>query len=148
MPLLLRGFFGSHTDSIIKTCQQSYVIAGAGLGKVGNDAISGALISSNALYNSPRVAGKHTGCWRGIQLLLCFLLSRAAPLAHGIYQARGQIGALGCRILNTSATDTTVQGNARSSTRDRTHVLMYTSQVHYHCAMVGTPKLWIHTDHY
>ena len=46
----------------------------------------------------------------------------------------------------TSATYTTAHGNtgsldALSKARDLTHILMDTSQVHFHCTTTGTPRL-------
>ena len=101
--------------------------------------------------------------------LFCFVfaLSRAAPTARGGSQARGRIGSCSHRptpepqqrrIQAMSAAYTTAQGNARSfnplsKARDRTRILMDTSQVHnllshngnFRCIipMVHTPKAFI-----
>ena len=65
------------------------------------------------------------------------LLFRAVPVAYGSSQARGRIGAaaaglhhssLQCRILNPL-----------SAARDRTHILMDTIEIRFHCVTTGTP---------
>ena len=77
-------------------------------------------------------------------------LFRATPVAYGSSQARGQIGATAtyttatpdlsiiCHLYRSSRQCWIL--NPLNKDRDRTRVLMDTSWVHYHSAMVESPK--------
>ena len=81
-----------------------------------------------------------------------FLLFRAAPVAYGVFQARGLIGV-------TATTATAMQGPSRvcdlhhsswqrqilnplREARDQTQNLMVPSRICFCCARTGTPPSW------
>ena len=83
-----------------------------------------------------------------------FLLFLAAPVAYGVSQARGWIGAVAtglshnhCNTRSKPCLQPTPQLMAMpdpyplSEARDRTWVLMDPNQIHFHCAMTGTPNI-------
>ena len=83
-----------------------------------------------------------------------FAFSRAAPVACGGSQARGQIGAVAPAYARATATrDLSHICNLHHSSqqcwilnplieaRDRTHNLMVPSRIHLHCTMMGTLQL-------
>ena len=70
-------------------------------------------------------------------LSLSFLLLRATPAAYGsCSQARGWIGAIAARLHHSSRQHQIP--NPLGQARDRTHILMDTSRIHFHCATTGT----------
>ena len=73
---------------------------------------------------------------------VCFFLSfffRASPSAYGSPQARVRSGAAATGLHHSSLQHQVL--NPLSRARDQTRVLMDTSQVHYHWAMMETPGL-------
>ena len=83
-----------------------------------------------------------------IYLFFClFAFSRAAPTAYGDSQARDLIRARATamwdpsRICNLHHSSWQRQIlNPLSEARDRTRNLMVPSWIHFHCAMMGTPR--------
>ena len=84
--------------------------------------------------------------------LLC--LFRDTPMAFGGSQARGPIGAVAASHAPATATwdpshvcdlDHSSQQsqipNPLREARDRAHILMDTSKIHFHCTTTGTPHL-------
>jgi len=79
-----------------------------------------------------------------------FVFFRAAPMAYGSCQARGQIRAAAASLYRSATWDLNCVCdlhhnsqqcqilNPLSEARDWTHILMNTSQVHYCWAMTGT----------
>ena len=78
---------------------------------------------------------------------------RATPMAYGSSQPRGQIGATAtpqpqqrwdpnhiCDLYHSSRQCRIP--NPLSGARDRTCILMGSSQIHFRCAMKGTPTFW------
>jgi len=89
-------------------------------------------------------------------LLLSFCLYRAAPEAHGGFQARGRIGAvatepqqLGIPAVSQPCLQPTPQLMATrilkplSKARDQTRNLKVPSQIRFHCATTGTPTFFL-----
>ena len=83
-----------------------------------------------------------------------FLLSRAAPLAHGGSQARSRLGATAANLRHShSNTDPShicsLHHSSRqhqilnppSEAKDGTQNLLVLSQIRFRCAKTGTPKL-------
>ena len=83
-----------------------------------------------------------------------FLPYRATPMANGGSQARGWIGAAAAGLRHSIATRGLSHVcdlhhsswqcqilNLLSETRDRTRILMDTSQLHFHCTAVELPHL-------
>ena len=60
-------------------------------------------------------------------------------MAHASSQARGQIGAIAASLHPTATEDCRLWSKAR----DRTSILMDTSQIRFHCATIGTPRFSI-----
>ena len=73
-----------------------------------------------------------------IYIIYYFGLFRTAPSAYGSFQTRGQTRAAAASLHHSSQQRRIL--NPLSEARDRTHVLMDPSQVHYCSATVGTPK--------
>ena len=59
---------------------------------------------------------------------------------YGSSQARGQIGAVAAS-LHYSSWQHQIP-NPLSEARNRTLILVVTSQIHFHCATVGTPSYY------
>ena len=78
--------------------------------------------------------------WLFTILFLClfFCLSRAAPMACGGSQPRGQNGVIAAGLHHSSLTHSQIL-NPQSKARDRTCVLMDASQISFHWATTGTP---------
>ena len=87
-------------------------------------------------------------------IFFCFCLFRAAPVAYGSPQARGQIRAAAASLCHSRSNArseprlwpapqlmATLDPNPLSKARDQTHVLMDTSQNRYCWTMTGIPLL-------
>ena len=72
------------------------------------------------------------------RLFFIFLLFRAAPVAYGGSQARGQIEAVATG-LHRSSRQCQIP-DPRGEARDQTCILMDLSQIHFHCPQMETPK--------
>ena len=85
---------------------------------------------------------------------LLFNLLQATPEAYGSSQARGRIGAAAAGYTTATATqDLSLICDLHHSSwqcciliplseaRDRTHILVVPSRIHFHCATTGTPHL-------
>ena len=84
-----------------------------------------------------------------------FFFFRATPAAYGSSQARGRIRATAAGLHIATATGDPSHNldlhhsspqhwilNPLSKARDRTHILLDTSWIHFHCATMGTPPLY------
>ena len=69
-----------------------------------------------------------------------FGLFRATSKANGSSQAKGPMGAIAAGVRHSSRQHQIL--NLPRGARDQTHILMDTSQVHYHWATTGTPDVW------
>ena len=81
-------------------------------------------------------------------VFLFFGLFRDAPAAYGSSQVRSRIGAASLHNSHSNAGSKlhllpTPQLTALSKARDWTCILMDTSRLCYHWAMMGTPKKWL-----
>ena len=81
--------------------------------------------------------------WSVFCFVLLFYLFRATPMTYGNTWGRGRIGAVaaslqhshsnvGCKLHLRPIAQFRATLNPLSEARDQTHVLMDTSQVHYH----------------
>ena len=59
-------------------------------------------------------------------------------MAYGGSQARDQIGATAAGLDHSHST---VESEPLSEAKDGTYNLMVPRQIHFHCAMLGTPKM-------
>ena len=87
-----------------------------------------------------------------VNIIYLFLPFRAAAAAHGSSQARGPIGATAAglghshsnagskpRLQPTPHLMATPDPDPLSEAQDRTHILMYSSHIHFCCTTKGTP---------
>ena len=86
----------------------------------------------------------------GNEFFFFFLLFRGAPAAYGSSQARGWVSAAAAALCHSSAGSNQCPWptpqlmatrilNPLNEARDLTCILMDASQIHFHCAIMGTP---------
>ena len=87
----------------------------------------------------------------GLFVCLFVLLFRAAPIAYGVSQARGQIGATAAGLCHSHSNTRTELHHSSwqhwipkslSEARDWTCTFVDTSWIRFHCATTGTPVLF------
>ena len=70
--------------------------------------------------------------------MIFFIFFKAAPVAYGRSQARGQVGAAAAGLHRNSQQHQIL--NPLSEARDGTHLHMDASQMHFYCATMGIPN--------
>ena len=83
----------------------------------------------------------HFGFFLLLLFFVClFAFFRAAPMAYGSSQARGWVRDTAASLCMPQPQQHRIP-NPLSKVRDRTHILMDTSRILFHCATIGTPSI-------